>query len=313
MAEMPSRSPDAPIGVPRAPVIAITAGEPAGIGPDLCVGLAHVSLPGVRPVVIGDRALLLERAQQLALSLRCVGFEAGANTPVESGTLVVHHVPLVVRAEPGRLDRRNSASVLRILEAAADGCLNGTFDAMVTTPIHKAIINDAGYAFTGHTEFLAERTGSDGMEIRFLMSGPSGDPVNIDAVATHSATNGGAAARTFNFNTVGMQFGATSSNAPDAASFDALIAMTPVPVLVDFWAPWCGPCRMMAPEIEKAARRMAGAALVVKVDTDAVPELGERFGIRSIPTLAVFRNGREASRVSGTRSASDIEALVERA
>jgi thioredoxin 2 len=101
--------------------------------------------------------------------------------------------------------------------------------------------------------------------------------------------------------------------APDAASFDALIAMTPVPVLVDFWAPWCGPCRMMAPEIEKAARRMAGAALVVKVDTDAVPELGERFGIRSIPTLAVFRNGRETSRVSGARSASDIEALVERA
>ena len=101
--------------------------------------------------------------------------------------------------------------------------------------------------------------------------------------------------------------------APDAASFDALIATTPVPVLVDFWAPWCGPCRMMAPEIEKAARQMAGAVLVVKVNTDAVPELGERFGIRSIPTLAVFRNGREASRVSGTRSASDIEALVERA
>jgi thioredoxin 2 len=70
---------------------------------------------------------------------------------------------------------------------------------------------------------------------------------------------------------------------------------------------------MMAPEIEKAARRMAGTALVVKVDTDDVPELGERFGIRSIPTLMVFRHGREASRVSGARSASDIEALVERA
>jgi 4-hydroxythreonine-4-phosphate dehydrogenase len=171
MAGMPSRSPDAPIGVPRAPVIAITAGEPAGIGPDLCVALAHVSLPGVRPVVIGDRALLVERAQQLALSLRCVGFEAGANTPVESGTLVVYHVPLVVRAEPGRLDRRNSASVLRILEAAADGCLNGTFDAMVTTPVHKAIINDAGYAFTGHTEFLAERTGSDGVVMMLIGGG----------------------------------------------------------------------------------------------------------------------------------------------
>lgn len=100
--------------------------------------------------------------------------------------------------------------------------------------------------------------------------------------------------------------------APDAASFDALIAATPVPVLVDFWAPWCGPCRTMAPEIEKAARQMAGAVLVVKVNTDAVPELGERFGIRSIPTLAVFRNGREASRAAGARPASDIQALVER-
>jgi thioredoxin 2 len=101
--------------------------------------------------------------------------------------------------------------------------------------------------------------------------------------------------------------------ASDAASFDALIASAPVPVLVDFWAPWCGPCRMMAPEIEKVARRLAGAALVVKVDTDSVPELGERFGIRSIPTLAVFRHGREASRVSGARPAADIQALVERA
>jgi thioredoxin 2 len=101
--------------------------------------------------------------------------------------------------------------------------------------------------------------------------------------------------------------------AADAASFDALIASTPVPVLVDFWAPWCGPCRMMAPEIEKVARRMAGAALVVKVNTDDVPELGERFGIRSIPTLAVFRHGREASRVAGARSASDIKTFVERA
>jgi len=101
--------------------------------------------------------------------------------------------------------------------------------------------------------------------------------------------------------------------APDAASFDALVAEAPVPVLVDFWAPWCGPCRMMAPELEKVARRMAGAALVVKVNTDGVPELGERFGIRSIPTLAVFRGGREVSRVAGARPAADIQALVDRA
>jgi len=101
--------------------------------------------------------------------------------------------------------------------------------------------------------------------------------------------------------------------APDAATFDALVEHTTLPVIVDFWAPWCGPCRAMAPELEAVARNMAGRALVVKVNTDGVPELGERFRIRSIPTLAVFRDGREVTRVSGARPAADIQALVARA
>ena len=101
--------------------------------------------------------------------------------------------------------------------------------------------------------------------------------------------------------------------APDVASFEALVEHTTVPVIVDFWAPWCAPCRMMAPELETAARNLAGRALFIKVDTDAVPELGERFRIRSIPTLALFRNGREISRVAGVRPAAEIEALAGRA
>jgi thioredoxin 2 len=101
--------------------------------------------------------------------------------------------------------------------------------------------------------------------------------------------------------------------APDVASFEAVVEHTTVPVIVDFWAPWCAPCRMMAPELETAARNLAGRALFIKVDTDAVPELGERFRIRSIPTLAVFRNGREISRVAGVRPAAEIEALAGRA
>src|SRR5688572_22386844 len=92
--------------------------------------------------------------------------------------------------------------------------------------------------------------------------------------------------------------------------FDRLVSEASVPVIVDFWAPWCGPCRMMAPELEKAARNLAGEALVVKVNTDAEPELGGRFRIRSIPTIAVFREGREITRVAGARPAADIEALV---
>ena len=97
---------------------------------------------------------------------------------------------------------------------------------------------------------------------------------------------------------------------PTVPAFDALIARSPVPVVVDFWAPWCGPCRMMAPEVEKAAQTLAGKALVAKVDTEALPALGERFLVRSIPTLMVFRGGQVVSRESGARPAAGILALA---
>jgi thioredoxin 2 len=92
--------------------------------------------------------------------------------------------------------------------------------------------------------------------------------------------------------------------------FDAAVANASVPIVVDFWAAWCGPCRMVAPEIKKVAEHLAGKALVLKVDTDANPELSSRFGIRSIPTIGVFASGREVNRVSGVRPAAAIEALV---
>ena len=98
-----------------------------------------------------------------------------------------------------------------------------------------------------------------------------------------------------------------------ATAFDALVRQSPVPVLVDFWAPWCGPCRMMAPEVEKLAQQTTGNALIVKVDTDAVPELGERFGILSIPTVAVFKNGQVVVRESGARPAAALQDLLKRA
>jgi thioredoxin 2 len=96
-----------------------------------------------------------------------------------------------------------------------------------------------------------------------------------------------------------------------ASDFDHLVASASIPIVVDFWAPWCGPCRMVAPEIEKVAARQAGRLLVAKVNTEALGSLGERLGIRSIPTMAVYQNGREIARTTGARPATDIETFVD--
>ena len=139
------------------PVIAITSGEPAGIGPELCLGLAGRILRA-RPVVIADRELLRARTRQIGVEARLVDYQAGI--PGDAGDLEVLHVPLAAPCIAGTAEPANAAYVLSLIDRAVAGCRSGEFAAMVTAPVHKGVINDAGIAFTGHTEYLAARTGT---------------------------------------------------------------------------------------------------------------------------------------------------------
>ena len=139
------------------PTLALTAGEPAGIGPDLCIALSHQELP-CRLSVLGDIDVLRARAAQLDVHVNFITTETiPAHQP---GSLHVRHLPVAALVTPGVLDARNSAHVLALLDAALAGCMDGTYHAVVTAPVHKGIINDAGFAFTGHTEYLADHSGT---------------------------------------------------------------------------------------------------------------------------------------------------------
>ncbi|QIP57298.1 4-hydroxythreonine-4-phosphate dehydrogenase PdxA [Hafnia alvei] len=141
--------------------VVITPGEPAGVGPDLVIALAQQAWPA-ELVVCADPALLLERAALLQLPLTLREYQPDvAAQPQADKTLTILPIKLHSKALPGQLDVNNGAYVVDTLARACDGCLSGEFAALITGPVHKGIINDAGVPFTGHTEFFAERSHRD--------------------------------------------------------------------------------------------------------------------------------------------------------
>ena len=137
--------------------LAITPGEPAGIGPDLCVQLAK-TIEHARPVFFADENLLRQRAEQLDIVIQVNRLEiASVADQWQRGFINIVHIPLAETATCGQLNAANSAYILETLRQAVDACQQGYCDAIVTAPVHKGIINDGGFPFSGHTEFIAER------------------------------------------------------------------------------------------------------------------------------------------------------------
>ena len=163
------------------PLIAVTSGEPAGIGPELCLKLADWSGAG-HPVVLGDRDLLAARAAALGWPVALRDYTPGQSAA--AGHLDVLHLPLAKPAQAGLLDPANGPYVLSLLDRALLGCQRGEFAAIATAPVHKGVINDAGIAFTGHTEYLAEKTGTPLVVMMLAGDTPRG-PLRVALATTH--------------------------------------------------------------------------------------------------------------------------------
>lgn len=160
------------------PRLAITAGEPAGVGPELLIRLAATPL-AASLVAITDRHLLERAAVRCGAVVTLLEDDGSAQLQRQPGTLRVRHVPLASVEIPGQPDPANAHHVLATLAEAADGCMSGRYDAVVTAPLQKSSINDAGIRFSGHTEFFAERAHA---EVVMMLASPE---LRVALVTTH--------------------------------------------------------------------------------------------------------------------------------
>ncbi len=168
--------------ISRNPRIAITSGEPAGIGPDICVMLSQLDI-AAEITIIGDTQLLINRAKQLNIAFEVKPYQITNSSETHcKNQLTVLHIPTLATVRAGLLNPVNSPYVLNTLTCAIDGALSGAFDAIVTAPVHKGVINDAGIAFTGHTEFLADYTNTKNVVMMLV-----GGDLKVALVTIHLA------------------------------------------------------------------------------------------------------------------------------
>ena len=162
-------------------LFALTPGEPAGIGPDLCLLLAQEAQPAAL-VAIASHQLLAERSQQLGLNINLLHVGPGTwpVSPAPAGSLYVWDTPLGATVQTGQLNNANAAYVLETLTRAGQGCIDSTFAGMITAPVHKGVINEAGIPFSGHTEFLAELTSTEQVVMMLATRG-----LRVALVTTH--------------------------------------------------------------------------------------------------------------------------------
>src|SRR5690606_36016397 len=181
----------------KRPIIAITCGEPAGIGPEISLRAAWELRADACGVLIGDFSLLSRIAQAINPAIELVKLPAhdAAILPAARDQLLVIDCPLAAPAVAGQLDARNGHAVLQTLDVAIDGAMQKRFDAIVTAPLQKSTINDAGVPFTGHTEYLAERTGTPQV-VMMLATNATPQPLRVALATTHLALKEIAAAIT---------------------------------------------------------------------------------------------------------------------
>lgn len=160
------------------PRLAVTAGEPAGVGPELLIRLAATPL-AANFIAITDRTLLERAAIRCGIEVALSEDDGSPMTMRPTGSLRVRHIPLGTEERPGQPDPSNARHVLTTLAEAADGCMSGRYDAVVTAPLQKASINEAGIPFSGHTEFFAERSRSD---VVMMLASPE---LRVALVTTH--------------------------------------------------------------------------------------------------------------------------------